>query len=83
MTLLSKRGALLLVAAVLLVAATFAPPTPGQGPQGARLLATCPSVRCPNGQILSCTTTPCRDLDNCSIICGGHVARCSGTCIPE
>jgi hypothetical protein len=83
MTLASKRGVLLLVATVLLVAATLAPPTPGHAPQGAQLLATCPGLRCPNGTLLTCTTTPCRALDNCGIICAGHVVRCSGTCIIE
>lgn len=79
----SKRGILLLVATFLLVTATFTLPTPGQAPQGAQLLATCPGLRCPNGQILTCTITPCRALDNCGIICAGHVERCSGTCIIE
>lgn len=76
MTLASKRGILLFVATVLLAAATWAPPAP-------RLLATCPSLRCPNRTILTCTTTPCSALDNCGIICAGRVVRCTGTCIIE
>lgn len=83
MILASKRGILLFVATVLLVAATLAPPPiPGHAP-GAQLLATCPGLRCPNGTILTCTTAPCRALDNCGIICAGHVTRCTGTCIIE
>jgi hypothetical protein len=78
-----KRGVLLLVAAFLLAAATFAPPTPGHAPLGAQSLTTCPSLRCPNGQILTCTVAPCRSLDNCGIICAGHVDRCTGACIIE
>jgi hypothetical protein len=83
MTFSSKKGLLLLVATFLLVAATFVMPTPGHGPQGAQLLTTCPSLRCPNGQILTCTVAPCRSLDNCGIICAGHAERCTGTCIIE
>lgn len=69
-----KRGALLFVAALLVVAATLTIPTPGHA-------ATCPSLRCPNRTILTCTLAPCDSLDNCGIICGGHVARCPGPCI--
>ncbi len=82
MSLSSKRGVLLLVAGLLLVAATYAPPAPGQGPQGAQLLATCPSVRCPHGGSLTCTTPPCSVIDNCSMFCDHVVLRCSN-CIPE
>lgn len=74
MALSVKRGALLLVAVMLVVAATLTAPTPGHA-------ATCPSLRCPNRQLLTCTTPPCESLDNCGIICAGHVARCSGPCI--
>ncbi len=83
MTFSSKRGVLLLVATFLVAVAALVPPTPGQAPQGARLLATCPSLRCPNRTILTCTTAPCSDIDNCSIICAGRVVHCSGSCIPE
>jgi hypothetical protein len=83
MTFSMQRGILLLGAAVLLTAATFAPPSPGQGPQGAQLLTTCPSLRCPNGQILSCTASFCGSNDNCSIFCAGHIVRCAGPCIEE
>jgi hypothetical protein len=83
MSLSSKRGILLLVAGFLLVAAAYAPPAPGHGPQGAQLLATCPALRCPNGTILTCTLTPCSPIDNCSMICDGRAIFCSGRCIQE
>ncbi len=84
MSLSSKRGILLLVAGFLLVAAAYAPPAPGHGPQGAQLLTTCPSVHCPgNGGTLTCTTPPCSVIDNCSMFCDHVVLRCGGHCISE
>jgi hypothetical protein len=74
----SKRGILLLVAAVLLTAATFAPPA-----QGARPLIACPSLRCPNGVYLVCSGLPCGINDNCSIVCEGQFRYCPGVCYPE
>jgi hypothetical protein len=41
------------------------------------------TVHCPNRTVLSCPSTPCSALDNCSMICNGHVLNCSGSCIHE
>ncbi|HEX4496446.1 MAG TPA: hypothetical protein VIE43_12315 [Thermoanaerobaculia bacterium] len=64
----------LLLAAALLAAHSAAT-------HSAAAAACTVTLRCPNGQILSCPSTPCSRLDNCGIRCNGAIERCSGTCI--
>jgi hypothetical protein len=64
----------LLLAAALV--ATHSTATPS-----ATAAACTVSLRCPNGELLTCPSTPCRRLDNCGIICEGAILRCTGTCI--
>ncbi|HTQ81173.1 MAG TPA: hypothetical protein VMM92_14335 [Thermoanaerobaculia bacterium] len=62
-------------------AAIFAPASDDQAPLGAQWVAACTvTLRCPNGQLLTCASTPCRRLDNCQIVCQGVIETCSGTC---
>jgi hypothetical protein len=62
-------------------AAIFAPPAQGQAPQGGQWLAACTvTLRCPNGEVLTCPSTPCHHLNNCEIVCNGEIVTCSGVC---